>query len=161
MPICTWTSSPPSSAKWWVSTQPPYKDKVDSLDLKSSEVYLRVFLTVQHQFLAGLVLHLTTPLVAGNVPGGELRVWCTASRATKYVFIRTGVNINYSQEDRNNVARETVPSQTSDMGKKTVSILPPYMEKSSQRANMLACKTQSNLHNDHKVFFFLLNNLLF
>ena len=27
--------------------------------------------------------------------------------------------------------------------------LEAYMEKSSQRANMLACKTQSNLHNDH------------
>ena len=32
--------------------------------------------------------------------------------------------------------------------------LHPYMEKSSQRANMLACKTQSNLHNDHEVYFF-------
>ena len=28
-----------------------------------------------------------------------------------------------------------------------------YMEKSSQRANMLACKTQSKLHNDQKVSF--------
>ena len=33
------------------------------------------------------------------------------------------------------------------------------MEKSTQRANMLACKTQSNLHNNHEVFYINLNRV--
>ena len=68
----TWASSPPSSAKWWVSNQPPLKEMWNGAKVKLSfkgtiQIHLRIF-AVEKQFLGRLVLHLLAMLVARHVP---------------------------------------------------------------------------------------------